>query len=429
MRRRLTIAILGVAALAVLLFGLPLGIGAQRLVDEQAALRLERRAVLASRQVPTDFARAADPVELPPSHGVAYGLYDRRGHRVAGIGPTRGDAMVRAALDNEVRQTKQSRQRVAAIPIVDHEAVVGVLRASQPTAVADDRARRAAALVLVLGVAVVAVGAVVARLVAGRLARPVVRLRDQAVRLGDGDFAIEADHSGITELDDADAALVATARRLDDLLQRERAFSADASHQLRTPLAALRTNIESELQFPRPGRQDVLTEALVDIGRLETTIDEILTFARTASIASGTFAVAPLLEGLAAEWHGVLARQGRPLAVHLPREALMASGSGPLVRQALDALVDNAAAHGAGEVRVEVRSTDETVTISVTDGGPGFDAGAAALDHAVSGRTGAGHGLGLSLARRLVESNRGRLVIARWRPHPVVEVVLVRTGA
>ena len=65
MRRRFTIAILTVASLAILLFGIPLAVVVARLVDEQTALRLERHAVLASRQVPLDYATSHDPVELP----------------------------------------------------------------------------------------------------------------------------------------------------------------------------------------------------------------------------------------------------------------------------------------------------------------------------------------------------------------------------
>ncbi|MGI8754334.1 MAG: HAMP domain-containing sensor histidine kinase [Acidimicrobiales bacterium] len=422
MRRRLTASILAVAILALVLFGVPLVIVVQRFVDEQAALRLERQAVLASRQVPIDFASASDPVELPAADGVTFGLYDRRGVRIGGKGPERADALVAAALTNEVRQGEQGETRVAAIPIVDHETVVGVVRASQPTTVADGRARRATTFLGLLGAAVVVLGAVLARLVAGRLVRPVRQLRDQAVRLGNGDFGIERVRTGVSELDEAGSALAVTATRIEDLLARERAFSADASHQLRTPLAALRTNIETELHFPRPTGEVVLTEALEDIARLEATIDQLLDFARTSTVPDATFAVSPFLDRLRADWNGTLARRGRPLVVTWPQERLEVVGTEALIRQAFDTILDNAVRHGAGEVRLSVRTTDESATVTVTDKGPGFPDATEAPERSSSSP----HGYGLALARRIIEASRGRLVIADRGPNPIIEVVLRR---
>jgi signal transduction histidine kinase len=93
---------------------------------------------------------------------------------------------------------------------------------------------------------------------------------------------------------------------------------------------------------------------------------------------------------------------------------------GPL-RQALDVLVDNALVHGAGRTEVRVRTTDESVTLGVADGGDGFAA-------VVLAETNDVHGMGLPLARRLVESCGGRLILAGTGPNPIVELVLVRSA-
>ncbi|MEO6629774.1 MAG: HAMP domain-containing sensor histidine kinase [Aquihabitans sp.] len=428
MRRRLTVAIVAVTVLVVVLFGVPLGVVVSRLVDEQSALRLERHAVLASRQVPVDFATNHDPVELPRTDGVTFGLYDRRGRRVAGTGPRRADSVVVAALNNEVRQAEVGETRVAAIPIVDREAVIGVTRASQPTTIADRRAQHAILLLGALGLGVIAIGAGLARLLAGRIAAPIRRLRDDAVRLGNGDFAITPVPTGIVEVDDAGMALASTSHRLEDLISRERAFSADASHQLRTPLAALKTNIEGEIQFPRVASDAVLHEALEDITRLETTIDQLLAFARTSMVSADTVEIGPLLDRVRDQWNGILAQAGRPLVVGLPDETV-AVATDALLHQTIDILLDNALQHGAGEVRISTRITTKSVTIAVTDRGPGFgDGWDAEVDDLgrEAGAPGEGHGLGLPLARRLVEAMHGRLVIARHGPQPIIEIVLAR---
>jgi signal transduction histidine kinase len=419
-RRRLAVAILAVAALAVALFGVPLAIVVPRFVDEQDASRLERRAVLASRQVPGDFATNADPVELPERREITYTLYGSDGNRALGSGPRDGGALVDEALSNRVVQAERGENRVVAIPIVDHEQVMGALVASEPTGVSDARANRALLLLAGLGLAVLAVGALVARVVAGRLAKPVVEIRDQAVRLGDGEFDISVARSGIDDLDEAGVALESTARRLDDLVQRERAFSADASHQLRTPLAALRTSIETELAFPRDDRALVLNEALVDVGRLESTIDELLQIARSSTVTVATTSVEPLLESVRRDWNGRFAQHDRPLTVTGATSDLFVRGARGPLRQALDVLLDNALVHGAGRTEVRVRATDEAVTLGVADGGDGFAAVVPAEPNDV-------HGMGLPLARRLVESCGGRLILAGTGPNPIVELVLVRS--
>jgi signal transduction histidine kinase len=316
MRRRILIAILSVTTITVMLFGVPLALVARRFVDESATLRVERQAVLAARTIPHRFATSTDPVELPTNNdGITFALYDASGRLISGNGPRTADASTTEALHNHVTDRQTDGTRLVAVPIAANEQVVGAIRAEQSTAASAARSRRIIALLGLLALGVIAIGAAIGYLVAGRLARPVRRLRDAAVQLGDGDFTVEVQPNGVPELDQAGEAMMATARRLDDLLARERSFSADASHQLRTPLAGLRAAIETELQFPRSDRSEVLHEALEDVERLETTITELLTIARTAASSPGTISLKDVLAAVNTTWHGRLAALGRPLII------------------------------------------------------------------------------------------------------------------
>ncbi len=428
MRRRILAAILSVTTVAVVLFGVPLAIVVQRFVDDDAALRVERAAVLASRQVPADFATSNDPVELPTnSDGIVLALYDNTGALIAGSGPAVADASTTEALGNRIADVELSGARVVAVPVAADERVIGVIRAEQSTAASDSRTRRIVTLLAALAVGVLVIGAAIGYVLAGRLARPVRRLRDAAVDLGDGDFTIDVPHSSVPELDQAGQALNVTARRLDDLVSRERSFSTDASHQLRTPIAGLRAAIETELAFPRADHTEVLHEALSDIDRLERTITELLTIARTSEIATAPLVLAEVFAEIEENWRGRFNHADRPLAIAAARYAPTVRGSAAVLRHALDVLVDNALRHGAGEVRVDHTVTETTVTISVTDEGPGFSTPTTQDEPPSHQDDTSLHGLGLPLARRLVEALPGRLTITRDAPHPQIDIVLQRT--
>ena len=429
MRRRVLVAILSVTAIAIVLFGVPLAIVVERFVDDDATLRVERQAVLASREVPADFATGNDPVELPTNgDGIVFALYGADGALITGIGPSQADAATAKALGNQVVDVEITGARVVAVPVAADERVIGVIRAEQSTAASDARTRKILALLGGLALGVIAIGAAIGWILAGRLARPVRLLRDAAVQLGDGDFTIDVPRSRVPELDEAAQAMTATALRLDDLVTRERAFSADASHQLRTPLAGLRAAIETELEFPRPDPTIVLHEAISDIDRLERTITELLTIARTSNIATSPVTLADVLADVESTWQRRFAGANRALAIAPARYTPTIKGNAPMLRHALDVLLDNALRHGAGEVCITHTITDDTVTVTISDNGHGFASGTEPPDDLNSSNTpGSIHGLGLPLAQRLIDAMPGRLTIAHGGPNPRIDIVLQRT--
>ena len=422
MRRRILTAILGVTGLAIVLFGVPLTIVVQRFVDQEATMRLERQAILAAKEVPTDFAADNDPVELPAATGGAsLALYGLDGRLVVGQGPSTADAVTTNALHNAIDDLEAAGRRVLAVPVTADERVIGAIRAEQTTAASSARAWRITGLLVGLAVVVFGIGSVVAAVLARRLARPVRALSSAAVAVGHGDFSPEIPASGIAEIDEAASSLQRTAGRLDDLIRRERSFSADASHQLRTPLAGMRAAIETEIAFPRDDRTTVLHEVLDDIERLEDTVADLLRHSRDQSPSDAVVDLDAVLTDARAAWNGRLAIDDRPLRFDVDPHTPSVRGNRTAIGSALDVLLDNALVHGRGTVTVRSSTTDRTVTVSVSDEGPGFGDGPDAPDPL--------HGRGLDLADRMLTSIDGCVVITDPGPRPTVAVVLQRTLA
>lgn len=429
MRRRILTAILSVTVAAVVLFAIPLALVLRQLVNEDAALRVERQAVLAARQVPADFVTGDDPVELPATtDGVSLGLYGPDGALITGTGPPTVEPELRKALSNQVVDTDAPGRRLVVVPVAADEQVVGLIRAEQSTTASGNRWLRLLGFLGGVALVVLFLGAVIGSVLAGRLARPVRRLRNATVELGRGNFSVDIPRTQIPEIDEAANALVSTGHTLDDLISRERAFSADASHQLRTPAAGMRTAVETELQFPRDDSSLVLREVLEDLDRLETTITELLAIARTPRSSDSAVQIASAIDAAHGTWAPRLMGDGRAITLDIPDELPAVWANESMLRHVLDVLLDNAWRHGAGAV---------TITASATAGGPHvtvsiFDEGAGAPAQPTPGPTpalDATHGHGLPLAERYVTAMQGRLVINLNGPPTRVDVVLRRAAA
>jgi signal transduction histidine kinase len=411
------------AVLAIGLFGVPLaGVVAKYLLDDERA-ELERTADVAALTVSADLARGRTPAALPTAEGgTELALYDRSGARRSGAGPPVADDEVRSAMTGQIVSGEADGDLVVAVPVADDGVVIGVLRAATPRSEVYLRIGEVWLLMLGLGsVAVVAVW-LVARWQAARLARPLEQLAGTALALGDGDFSVRAHPAGITEIDSLGSALNVTAARIGDVLARERAFSADASHQLRTPLAGLRLGLEAALEDPGGDLRAAVVAALGTTDRLDRTITDLLALARDTGHASDPLDLCALLDELRAEWHGRLAAAGRPLRISCTPGRRGAVASAAAVRQVLTVLVDNAARHGAGAVDVTVRDVGTAVAVDVSDEGPGIAQSPDDLFRRRSAHA-RGHGIGLALARRLAEADGGRLTLTRAAP-PTMTLLL-----
>jgi signal transduction histidine kinase len=418
-RRRLVVAIAAVAAVAVLLLAVPLGIVLGRHYRDEELLRLQRDTVAVTREIDVP-AKTGDRVELPRSAD-ALTVYDRAGRRLAGRGPRVAPTTVRAALRRgRLAETSGGGRLTVAVPLLVGERVTGAVLAQRTDAAADHDARGGWLVLGVVALAIIAGAALAAGLLGTRLARPLERLAAAARRLGHGDFSVRSERSGIPEVDQVGAALDATAARLDELVRRERSFSADASHQLRTPLQALRIELEAvELRGDAPPE---IATAITQVDRLSGTIDTLLAVARDAGHKDAVTDLGALVDDAESRWRGSLAASGRPLRVRVQTDTPRARGSAPVVSEVLDVLLANAERHGGGEVTVTVHRRDGWLAVDVADEGEGFDDPALAFERRAG--EGEGHGIGLALARSLATAEGGRLTISEPGPRPTVRLTL-----
>jgi signal transduction histidine kinase len=423
MKRRLALAIVSVAAAAVLLFALPLAIVLEDGYRDDELLRLQRDTSAATPGI--DLSRSAsDQLELPRFNG-EIAIYTAAGTRVAGVGPPVADRPTRSALTHPAPVGSASGERlVVAVPLLSGEQITGAVRAQRSQSKVSSRAHRAYLLLAGLGAAVLGLAALAALGVARHLARPLETLAVAARRVGEGDFAARAPPTGITEIDDVGAALNSSSSRIGQLVGRERAFSADASHQLRTPLAALRLELEShELSSTEPGSD--LTIALQQVDRLENTIDTLLAVARDTPTGERRTDLSAAVQELTRRWHGILAAEGRPLHAVVSVKDPIAAISSAVLAEIADVLVGNARVHGAGAVKIHVRRAGDAYALEVSDQGPGFGTNA---DSAFERGAGAVHGIGLALAQSLAHSQGARLQITHPGPTPAVTLLVARFG-
>ncbi|HEY6421743.1 MAG TPA: HAMP domain-containing sensor histidine kinase [Pseudonocardiaceae bacterium] len=417
MRTRIVGLAVLAAVLAIGLFGVPLAAGVLKYMLSDERTKLLRVADATSAAVTADVLRGNMPTDVSDPQGTTHiAVYVDRGLRILGTGPQGGDSAVSHALQGEISAGDLDGDLVVAVPVTHDSDVIGAVRAASPRSAV----YRQVVMVwlAMLALAFLAIGMVwlVARRQARRLAGPLEDLSDAARRLGDGDFSVRTAPVAIPEIDSVGMALNSTAVRLDAMLARERSFSADASHQLRTPLTGLRLRLEAALDRPGQDLREAITASIAGADRLEQTIEELLALARdTRSSNTAPLDLAGLLDEIKRGWNDQLAAQDRALQVAVDPHAPTSLASTAAVRQVLTVLLDNAAIHGAGTVSVAVRNASDALAIDVSDEGTGITAPEPELFTRRSCLAD-GHGIGLALARSLAEAEGGRLRLTRPAP-------------
>jgi signal transduction histidine kinase len=415
-RRRITAAIVGVTAFILVAVGIPLAIVAQRSVVRSEVVKLQASAA----QTLTEIARPIDTAQLAALRGEPdapppFAVYDTTGSVVFGDGPVPGDAAVDGAMAGSTTTTTAGAV-VVATPITDpDENMLGVLRIATSLTAVNGRVREVWLIMAAVGVLAIGTSWLLADRLGRRLASPLVDLADTARQTSVGGVIEQSAPTGIAEIDELHEALVDNSVRISDALVRERQFSADVSHQLRTPIAALRLKLEAAHDH---GHLD--ESALADLTRLEATVDHLLALARDAQPISAGCVLDEVIAHTVSRWSAQIGARHRALTTS--GSAGRVDAAATAIGQVLDVLIDNALRHGQGDIGLVVRSVAGGVALDVHDEG--------SLAPSLSERDlfarheGLNHGIGLALARSVTQAEGGRLVLAHRDPTTFSVVLL-----
>lgn len=422
MRRRILTSMVLVTLVAVVAFAVPLGFASARLYRGREVGRLERQATRAAGALPSGGLHGPDGVELPPSPpGMEVALYDDTGRRVVGAGPELGDTEVKAALTGTITNDRDGRWLAVAVPIQDEEHVVGAARAAVRWSNVTHDTYISWLVMAALGALAISLAAGFARWQSRRLVGPINDVAAMAVRLGEGDFSAQVGPAGVAELDRAGDALNRTALRLGEIVTRERAFTADVSHQLNTPLTSLRLGLESAILGGDHER--ALHRAVKEVERLQTTIATLFAVARDAQArADARCDLGAVCADVAGRMRSGLAVDGRPLRLAMDEGVPSVRCPPQVLHEILTILVDNGRRHGAGTVTIAARSAGHGAVVEVSDEGAGIAEPSSVFDRRTLDAD--GHGVGLALARSLAEAHDARLELTRGGAHPVFTLAL-----
>ncbi|HEX5299045.1 MAG TPA: HAMP domain-containing sensor histidine kinase [Streptosporangiaceae bacterium] len=252
--------------------------------------------------------------------------------------------------------------------------------------------------------------AVLARLAAGRVLRPVGRLTETVERIrATGDLSAPIETPGHDEISRLGQAFAAMTAALDESAGAQRRLVADASHELRTPLTSLITNLELLAERPDdPSAPTLAAAALAEAGELRGLVNDLVELARDGQ---ASFHIEDVRLDLVAERVAARAAGRAPgLAYQLDLHPTLVRGDPDALERAIGNLVDNALKWSPPDGRIRISATRGTVEVS--DDGPGISADDLPyifdrFYRSAQARALPGSGLGLAIVRRIADTHHG----------------------
>jgi two-component system, OmpR family, sensor kinase len=317
-------------------------------------------------------------------------------------------------------------RRAYAVPLSATSDPSAVLVVSRSVQEARSTQQRTLLLLLLVSAILLLVGGMLANWLAGRVLRPVRTIAGLARSISEHDLhrrvevSVPPDELG--ELVDTFNSMLS---RLDASFESLRRFTSDASHELRAPLALMRSELEGTLTRNRSREEykRVLVALHGEVDHLSRLADHLLILARAdAGVLvpeAEDIDVADFLHEVGARWESVAEQQGLRIEVSAPPSGRMRADP-RLIRRVLDNLLDNAVRHGPKGTAVLLRGypSEGGWNLEVADQGPGVPAEHrdqlflrfARLDSART-REGGGAGLGLALSAAIARAHGGSLTL------------------
>ncbi|MFH9658618.1 sensor histidine kinase [Streptomyces sp. NPDC017248] len=405
---------------------------------------LDTSALQRAEVVAADADSVRTGAEIPAAdHGeVAVQIVDRTGTVVASSGNLRGRPRVfsfsasrsstpRAHTVHDIPIGENGAWRAVGVPAGSARNPVTVYVAVPTESVDHGLARLTAGLAVGTPAVVTLLTAVVWQLT-GRALRPVEAMRAQTAEITASDLGRRLDVPPTTD------ALARLALTLNDLLERldmstrrQRRFIADAAHELRSPLSALRTRLDVAARHARSPETRVLAASLLrDSERLTRLVDDLLQLARLDDRPRIRARPVDLDDIVFTEVREARHRTQLPIDQHAVGAARVPGDADALARVVRN-LLDNAVRHARSRVTVSLHTEDGTVRLVVADDGPGIPVADrervferfTRLDDARSQDNG-GSGLGLAIVRDVVKAHHGRTLIEDNRPGARLVVLL-----
>ena len=409
MRYRLVLVVVATASLVLVAFLVPLAV----LVRSAAADRAVNAAV-AHAQALAPAIVAADRSSLPTlvdqanaDGGYQFTVYLPDGTSL-GAPAARSPAVAQAGTGSSLTVDADGGREVLVAVAGRGEGTV-VIRTFVSDADLGRGVDRAWVVLGLLGLGLLAVSVLVADQLARAVVRPLGAVVQVSHRLAAGDLAARARPSGPPEVRAVGTGLNLLAERIDALLARERETAADLSHRLRTPLTALRVDVDSVRD---PAERERLA---ADVDALVQTANAVIRGARQPVPARGAqyCDAAQVVAQRVEFWWSLADEEGRPVGVDIEPGPVPVRVSGDTLSACVDALLGNVFTHTPEGTGFGVRLRGQPVggaTLVVADSGPGLPPRLVpARGHSPAGST----GLGLDIVQRAAEESGGRLLLDR----------------
>ncbi len=432
-----------VALLATVALGVPLALNLQaRVSSEVRSQALGQADVVAataadllrgSRRAELDaLARSAAQsvrgrVIVLDGHGLV--LADSAGPRLLHTSYASRPEVAAALRGRRVQVQRASRTLgeqilATAAPIVRGGTTIGAVRVTQSVRAVNGAVRRVELGLGAVALVVLAIGLAVGAFVARAISRPLLRLEQAARRIAAGDLDARAALEGSREQRSLSASFNEMAKRIGRLLASQRAFVADASPQLRTPLTGLRLRLEEARAIAaQPQARHEIDAAIAEVDRLAGIVEELLLLSRAGERELPGELVT--LDEAAADavdrWRG--SAEERLIRLRLPQRSGAAAWCARAdLDRALDALIENALRYSQPGSEVEVASLRGAIegAIEVRDRGSGVSLEEAEtvferFHRGSAGRDAPGSGLGLPIARELARVWGGGVTLLQRR--------------